>query len=72
MTAPLHLNDPKAELNGTLAWSYYGNDLEDKLLVQGFNVSFGIAEDGFYSRSNYTTWYVMDMVVHIYINRVVC
>lgn len=52
----LNLNVASA-LNGSLAWSYYGSNVT-QALVQGFNVSIGNAQDGFYSRTNYTTWYV--------------
>lgn len=52
----LNLNVASA-LNGSLAWSYYGSNVT-QTLVQGFNVTFGNAQDGFYSRTNYTTWYV--------------
>lgn len=57
ITKPTNLDNPTEQLNGSLAWSYYGNRLYEKeLLVQGFNVSFGMSDDGFYTKTNYTTW----------------
>lgn len=55
VNGPSFLNDSHSALNGTIAWSYYGNK-SDELLVQVFNVSFGQAQDGFYTSSNFTTW----------------
>lgn len=51
----IYIEDPKSYLNNSVAWSYYGPEL-DEILVQSVNVSFGTPEDGFYSHSNYTTW----------------
>lgn len=45
------------QLNTSLAWAYYGYNLNN-VLVQGFNVSFGYSGDGFYTKTNYSTWYV--------------
>jgi len=50
-----YLSDPIAMLQGTLAWSIYGYFLEH-LLTQSVNVSFGLRGDGFYAKTNYTTW----------------
>lgn len=55
LNQPIYIEDPKSYLNNSIAWCYYGPEL-DKILVQSVNVSFGTPEDGFYSRSNYTTW----------------
>lgn len=55
VNGPSFLNDSVNALNSTVAWSYYGLSLSDKL-VQVFNVSFGQAQDGFYTSSNFTTW----------------
>lgn len=43
------------ELKDTLAYKYYGSDLNDQL-VQQTVVSFGFAEDGFYKKTNYSSW----------------
>lgn len=39
----------------TLPMSFYGYNLGSKV-VQGSNVSFGVPNDGFYSKSNYTSF----------------
>lgn len=52
---PINIEDPKSYLKNSIAWSYYGNEL-DKILVQSVNVSFGSPKDGFYSRTNYQSW----------------
>lgn len=39
----------------TLPYSYYGFAL-GSILAQGSNVTFGVPNDGFYSRSNYTSF----------------
>lgn len=57
ITIPINLADPMAQLNGSLAYVYYGYML-DELLVQGFNVSYGLAGDGFYGKTMYNSWYV--------------
>jgi hypothetical protein len=49
------IKDPTAHLNHTLLYAYYCYDL-DKLLVQSATVSFGLKEDGFYKKTNYTSW----------------
>ncbi|XP_031636232.1 glycosylated lysosomal membrane protein B-like [Contarinia nasturtii] len=53
LNQPDFLDDAETYLNLSIAYSYYGNTL-DQYLVQSFNVSFGQREDKFYS--NYTTW----------------
>lgn len=55
LNEPVMITDPKTYLNNSLALSYYGSELE-KSLVQSLNVSFGQTDDGFYHRTNYTTW----------------
>lgn len=55
LNEPFSIADPKVYLNSSLALSYYGDSL-DKYLIQSFNISFGQINDGFYSKSNYTTW----------------
>lgn len=55
VNGPAVLNQSLTALNATVAWSYYGKQLDD-LLVQVFNVSFGQPQDGFYTSSNFTTW----------------
>jgi hypothetical protein len=42
-------------LNRTILYAYYSSDL-DSLLVQTTAVSFGLKEDGFYKKTNYTSW----------------
>lgn len=51
---PVTVQYPSAALNTTLAYALYGTRL-DSFLVQGMNVSFGVSEDGFYRKTNYTT-----------------
>ena len=51
---PITVRSPSAVLQTTLAYALYGNKL-DSYLVQGMNVSFGVSEDGFYRKTNYTT-----------------
>lgn len=41
--------------NSLLKWLSLGLDVHS-LPMKGFNVSFGIQGDGFYSASNYTAW----------------
>lgn len=53
-SAPVAVQSPAATLQTTLAYALYGTKL-DSLLVQGMNVSFGVSEDGFYRKTNYTT-----------------
>lgn len=55
LNQPIYIEDPKSYLNNSVAWFYFGPEL-DKILVQSVNVSFGAPEDGFYSHTNYTTW----------------
>jgi hypothetical protein len=52
---PLMAVDAEEELQQTLAWSLYGKDVRNYLL-QGLNVTFGLKGDGFYTKTNYTTW----------------
>ncbi|XP_058129533.1 glycosylated lysosomal membrane protein-like [Anopheles ziemanni] len=51
---PVTIDSPSVALNTTLAYALYGNSLGQRL-VQGMNVSFGVSEDGFYRKTNYTT-----------------
>ncbi|KAJ6635881.1 Glycosylated lysosomal membrane protein [Pseudolycoriella hygida] len=55
ITMPTNLDNPTIQLNTSLAWLYYG-PLLNTILVQGFNVSFGMSGDGFYTKTNYSTW----------------
>lgn len=55
ITIPGNLDNPAKQLHTSLVWGYYGFML-DEILVQGFNVSFGLSEDGFYAKTNYNTW----------------
>lgn len=55
ITIPANLDNPTTQLNTSLAWVYYGS-LLDTILVQGFNVSFGMSGDGLYTKTNYSTW----------------
>ncbi|KAG4065124.1 hypothetical protein HA402_007521 [Bradysia odoriphaga] len=55
ITMPTNLDNPTTQLNSSLAWVYYGS-LLNTILVQGFNVSFGMSGDGFYTKTNYSTW----------------
>lgn len=49
------VKDHTAYLNHTLLYAYYSSNL-DSLLVQSTAVSFGLKEDGFYKKTNYTSW----------------
>uniref|UniRef100_A0A2M3Z6D0 Putative lysosomal transcription factor n=1 Tax=Anopheles braziliensis TaxID=58242 RepID=A0A2M3Z6D0_9DIPT len=51
---PANIDSPIAALNSTLAYALFGDAL-DRNLVQGMNISFGVSEDGFYRKTNYTT-----------------
>ncbi|KFB52045.1 AGAP004431-PA-like protein [Anopheles sinensis] len=51
---PVTIDSPSVALNTTLAYALYGASLGQQL-VQGMNVSFGVSEDGFYRKTNYTT-----------------
>lgn len=53
LNKPNFVEDAKNYLNLSVAYSYYGNALNENL-VQSFNLSFGMPQDKFYS--NYTTW----------------
>lgn len=55
ITIPGNLDNPAKQLKTSLVWAYYGLKL-DGMLVQGFNVSFGLSEDGFYAKTYYNTW----------------
>jgi Lysosomal transcription factor, NCU-G1 len=48
-------SDAETELAQTLAWSVYGKDVRN-FLVQGLNVTLGLTGDGYYSKSNYSTF----------------
>lgn len=52
---PQNVSDAVVRLNGSLAWSYYGYQV-DFHLMQAYNVSFGRTGDGFYAKSRYNTW----------------
>lgn len=52
------VKDHTAYLNHTLLYAYYSSNL-DSLLVQSTAVSFGLKEDGFYKKTNYTSWTFM-------------
>ncbi|XP_058059539.1 glycosylated lysosomal membrane protein-like [Anopheles bellator] len=53
---PAKIESPAAVLNTTLAYAIFGAELDGaKLVVQGMNISFGVSEDGFYRKTNYTT-----------------
>lgn len=54
----LDIRNHTAQLNHTLLYSYYSQNL-DNLLVQSTTVSFGLKEDGFYKKTNYTSWTFM-------------
>lgn len=47
--------DESAAFADTLPFSYYGYGLSSKI-VQGSNITFGVPNDGFYLRSNYTSF----------------
>ncbi|KAL0269738.1 UNVERIFIED_CONTAM: hypothetical protein PYX00_007373 [Menopon gallinae] len=47
--------DPKVELKDTFVYRYYGSDLNNQLIQQTV-VSLGFAEDGFYKKTNYSSW----------------
>uniref|UniRef100_A0AAG5CRD7 Lysosomal transcription factor n=1 Tax=Anopheles atroparvus TaxID=41427 RepID=A0AAG5CRD7_ANOAO len=51
---PVTIDAPSVALKTTLAFALYGDGLGQRL-VQGMNVSFGVSEDGFYRKTNYTT-----------------
>lgn len=50
-----NVKNRNARLNHTLLYAYYCSHL-DNLLVQSTIVSFGLKEDGFYKKTNYTSW----------------
>lgn len=53
-----NVTDHTSHLNNTLLYAYYSSNL-DNLLVQSTTVSFGLKEDGFYKKTNYTSWTFM-------------
>jgi hypothetical protein len=50
-----NVTDHTTHLNNTLLYAYYSSNL-DNFLVQSTAVSFGLKEDGFYKKTNYTSW----------------
>ncbi|XP_069697302.1 glycosylated lysosomal membrane protein B-like [Periplaneta americana] len=54
----LDIKNHTEQLNHTLLYSYYSENLNN-LLVQSTTVSFGLKEDGFYKKTNYTSWTFM-------------
>jgi len=53
-----NVTDHTAHLKNTLLYAYYSCN-SDNLLVQSTTVSFGLKEDGFYKKTNYTSWTFM-------------
>lgn len=53
---PMDLDDPTQYLRHSMAWSFYGDKLE-QMLVQTFNFSFGERNDDYYNDTNYVAWY---------------
>ncbi|CAB3386721.1 Hypothetical predicted protein [Cloeon dipterum] len=49
-------NVSQAHLKGTLLHDFYGHNLAHVLVPQSLNISFGIAEDGFYDATKYNAW----------------
>lgn len=43
------------KFKNTLPWSFYGFSLSSRI-AQGSNITFGMSNDGFYSKSNYTSF----------------
>lgn len=50
-----NVKDHTTHLKNTLLYAYYSCNL-DNLLVQSTTISFGLKEDGFYKKTNYTSW----------------
>lgn len=50
-----NVNDPEVALRDTLTYKYYGPELNE-MLVQQTIVSLGSKEDGFYKKTNYSSW----------------
>lgn len=48
-------DDVEDKFKFTLPYSYYGYDLMTQV-VQGMNITFGLEGDGFYSKTNYTSF----------------
>nr|CAD7452824.1 unnamed protein product [Timema tahoe] len=46
---------PSAVLNSSAVYAFFSSSLEN-MLVQETVVSFGLKEDGFYKKTNYTSW----------------
>lgn len=54
--APIYLDSKKQnDVKKSLVWSYYGEEVLG-YPAQGVNISFGLTGDGFYTKTNYTTW----------------
>lgn len=53
-----NVTDSVATLNSSLLFAFYGSDLS-KFLIKGENVSFGSNKDGFYAKTNFSSWYVL-------------
>ena len=51
----LNVTNHTSQLNNSILYAYYSYIL-DNMLVQSTIVSFGAKEDGFYKKTNYTTW----------------
>lgn len=45
----------------SLLYAYYGQRM-DNLLAEQLNITLGMKGDGFYKKSNYTTWYVDEVL----------
>ncbi|KAJ9584542.1 hypothetical protein L9F63_021113, partial [Diploptera punctata] len=54
----LDVKNHTSQLNNSILYSYYSYHLDD-VLVQSTIVSFGLKEDGFYKKTNYTSWTFM-------------
>lgn len=54
--APMDIEDPTQYLRKSMAWSVYGDQLE-QMLVQTFNFSFGQRNDKYYNETDYVAWY---------------
>lgn len=51
-------NDVDEKFKFTLPYSYYGYDLMTKV-TQGMNITFGLEGDGFYRKTNYTSFSIL-------------
>ncbi|PSN45259.1 hypothetical protein C0J52_10341 [Blattella germanica] len=54
----LDVKNHTVELNKTLLYEYYSSSV-DNFLVQSTTLSFGLKEDGFYKKTNFTSWTFM-------------